>query len=219
MSDKRFKSPLYSIPGHRVARPELAGKKEEPELPKKKLDKEIEHSLELELERTLRSDQQLKRIFFIRNIIVIIGIIILIFSIIISINNYIIFINQPDTLEKTGYRLLKDVQGSEELEADIDVGTYTWDAERFLGSTSDDIIMSSNANDLGFKLLIEVHDLSYYSLKYNRTLENNLAWSNLDISTLSGSAPENSFSISGLINIYVSPSEIHLAKVTVTVWK
>ena len=212
------KSHVYSYPGQKLPRPEeeSAPVEEEPEKTKKRLDKYQKH--DKELERILKKDQQMKRIFFIRNIVIIIGSIILIVSLLISFYNYYILINQPEPLEESGYELLKDLQDSKDLEADTNVGIYTWDANKFLKLTSENITTNIFSDEPGFEYLIEVHDLSDYRTKYNRTLDNGLAWSSVDISSLGYEPPENGFSISGLINILESIYEVHLARVTVTVW-
>ena len=161
-------------------------------------------------------DPEIMRMYNIRRMLIIIGILVLIFSILGSLQNYLFLIYRETSLEENGYNLLLDLQEYPELKLDDDTGLEVWDANKFLKLTSDEL-----KNDLktDFQFIIEVFDLSSYPIKYNRTVENDLAWSTGKLPESTGEIGDNKFEISSYINIFVSSDEVHLARIDILVWK
>ena len=164
-------------------------------------------------------DPRIRRSYSIRYSIVVIAIIILLLSTIVSYQNNLSQTGQQPSLEKNGYTLMMGLLDYQNLKVVCDNGARAWDVNKFLILTSDEII-----NDLqpGFEFLIEVYDLSNYSIRYNRTLENNLAWSTVKLSNLFSTrvtGNKDVFEISNFVNIFISTEEVHLARIDITVWK
>jgi hypothetical protein len=180
---------------------------------KKKRDRE-----RTEIKELIEKDPKLRKVYQFRNTLIILGIIILGFSLAMSYQNYLNMQPEDDSLARTGYGILQNIQGSELLSTDQDMGSDSWEINKFLSTNSTQIIdeVSDSVSDSDF--IIEVFDLSEYPVKYNRTIINGKAWSNNDIESKPVNIPEDNFEISTLINIYVNPQEVHLARVTVTVW-
>jgi hypothetical protein len=160
-----------------------------------------------------------KKVQYQRKFLVGIALIILISSLITSYLNYLSLSDPGKSTQEQAYDLMKDVQDFDVLNLEYDDGSYTWEVNKYLGMSSEDLTEKFPTD---FKYLIEVFDLSSYPLKYNRTLENGLAWNSLN--KLSDTAKEldefgYKFKISAFVNIYVSSEEIHLARIDVTVWK
>ncbi len=160
-------------------------------------------------------DPWIKRSNMIRYTMVVVGVLILLFAVVLSYYNFTTVADKEASLEKSGYEFMTELRSTESLVHEPEHGAHVWDSNKFLTLTSDDII-----SDLDFELgfLIEVHDLSSYPIKYNRTLENDLAWSNLDLYQISNNANKDDFTISMLVNIYVSSEELHLVEVSIRVW-
>ncbi len=165
-----------------------------------------------EQEQQVQKDLQIRKMNYLRYFTLILGIIILLWSILVSYQNYLALTEHEDTLEKTGYELLKEICTHDELKSDFDYGSNSWDVNKFLKLSSEDLIQDLTTELNGVKFLIEVHDLSPYPIKYNRTTQNGLAWSTSS-NVLAFNAPEDSFTISMLMNIFVTSEEVHLVKV------
>jgi hypothetical protein len=160
---------------------------------------------------------QFRKILKIRQTLVGVAILILVLSIIISYQNYDSLKSAEGSLEENSYNFMVDFSQYDKLTLVHDTGFSAWDVNKFLKLTSAEIILDFQPD---FNLLIEVFDVSNYAVKYNRTLQNDLAWSNKGLTALSSRInDDDGFSISTMVNIYVSPSEVHLAKLKITVWE
>jgi hypothetical protein len=219
--DKTSKTKPVPYPSSKQPRPEqkrleeLQAEEQEQIDQMKKRERERERT---EIKELIQKNPKLRKAYQFRNTIIILGIMILIFSLIISYQNYLNMQLNDDSLEIRGYGILQNLQESEALSTDLDLGTESWEISRFLSTNSTQIIDGFDDSFKDSDFIIEVFDLSDYPIKYNRTIVNGKAWSNNDIESKQVTIPDNNFKISTLINIYVSPQEVHLARVTVTVW-
>jgi len=157
-----------------------------------------------------------KMVYRIAFILLVIGIVILLIGFSISYQNYIEFQSQFRTIEESGYYLLTDLQNYPGLTHESDTTGQTWDKNKFLNIGPKEI---ENELDPGVNFLVEIQDISQYQIKYNRTVENGLAWTNLDLSNLNLESISNKFTITSYANIYVSSNEHHLVKIIVYVWE
>jgi hypothetical protein len=218
-SEPRTVSSTYQ--GPKQPRPELKRSEEikrEEEQNDKQKKRELKELAQSETKRLIQKDPKLKKTYQIRNTLVILGIIVLGFSLAISYQNYLNLQPGDDSLERKGYAVLRDLQESDDLATDQNLGFDTWELNKFLTINSTQITHGLEDSHQDMDFIIEVHDLSNYPIKYNRTILNGKAWSNHNIELDPVNIPEDNFEISTLINIYVSPQEIHLARVSVTVW-
>jgi len=158
-------------------------------------------------------DPKLKKTLLARNILIIFGIVILILSFSLSYQSIIGSAGVKESIEKTGYELMKELLNYEQLTIDSTNGYTAWDANKYLIVTVEDIKSDLEPE---CEFLIEVQDLSQYPIKYNRTIDNSLAWSSIQFSEV---PTENVFRISTHINIYHTSDSVHLAKLTVSVWR
>jgi hypothetical protein len=197
----------YSISPEKAPRPDV---EPEPEKEKERKAAQKRHIL------PKTKDAELKRAYTLRYVLIAIGIVILIISLGISYLNFINLSDGQASLEETGYELMTDLRDYEGLKLEPEQGMPAWEANKVLALTSDDISKDLKPE---VEYLIEIEDLSSFNFKYNRTLENQLAWGSIDLSLGTYKAPEDTFEISMLMDIYVSSQEVHLARVTVTVWE
>lgn len=197
----------YSISPGKAPRPDL-----EPEHEKDKERKAVQKRHMMPKTK----DVQIKRAYTLRYLLIAIGVVILVISLVISYLNFINLSNSQASLEESGYELMTDLRDYEGLKLEPEQGNPTWDGNKVLALTSDDI---TNNLKPDVKYLIEIEDLSAFEFKYNRTIDNQLAWGSIDLSTSVYKPPEDAFEISMLMNIFVSPEEVHLTRVTVTVWE
>jgi hypothetical protein len=184
----------------------------EPDEKKKKLK-----GMPQKVSRSLwHKEQSIRKYLIIRYSLVGAAIFILIISLIFSYLNYLSWSESESSLEKKGYEFRNDLIGYQDLAMDNEYSAYTWDNNKFLRITSDDI-----KNDLSteFEFIVEVHDLSNYTTKYDRTLLNELAWSSETNPSTAAEEDGNSFKISTYVNIFVSPDEVHFAKIEIIIWE
>ncbi|WP_455392146.1 hypothetical protein, partial [[Eubacterium] cellulosolvens] len=163
-------------------------------------------------------DPQVRRLYNVRRALIVIAVLILIFSIILSVQNYLQMSNRKPSLEENAYDFMRRFREYDELTLDSiqNSGQVTWDADKFLKLTSEDIISDFETD---FEFLIEVYDLSDYQVKYNRTLDNKLLWNSTQASSRANDANDNGFEISSYVNIFVTYDEVHLARIEITVWE
>ena len=188
----------------------------EPEIKDQKPKKYTRKKLADELLLQYARDPKFKRALMFRYTIVSIGILILIISLIVSYQNYTSLASPEPSLEEDGYNFMIEFVDYDKLKLDNDYGTPAWDANKFLKLTSKDI-STDFPTDLDY--LIEVYDLSDYQLKYNRTIVNKLAWSSSELIKISKTTESHKFKISAFVNIFISPEEVHLARIEITVWE
>lgn len=188
----------------------------EPEIKEKKPKKFDRKKLADELLLQYARDPKFKRALRFRYTLVSLGILILIISLIISYQNYTSLASPEPSLEEDGYNFMIEFADYDKLKLDYDYGTPAWDANKYLKLTSEDI---STDFPTDFDYLIEVYDLSDYQLKYNRTVANTLAWSSSEQIKISGTSEGHKFKISTVVNIFISPEEVHLARIEITVWE
>lgn len=158
-------------------------------------------------------DPKLKRTLLARNILVIFGVVILLLSLSLSYQSTIGSAGGKESIEKTGYEFMKELLDYKSLKQDSTYDLAAWDSNKYLIVTAEDIKSDLEPE---CEFIIEVHDLSQYPIKYNRTIDNRLAWSSVQFSEV---PTKNVFRISTLINIYHTSEEVHLAKLTVSVWR
>jgi hypothetical protein len=158
-------------------------------------------------------DPKLKRTLFARNILIIFGVVILIISLSLSYQSTIGSAGGKEPIEKTGYNLKKELLNYKFLKMDSTYDLAAWDAFKYIIVTLEDIKSDLEPE---CEFLIEVRDLSQYPIKYNRTIDNRLAWCSVQYSEV---PTKDVFEISTLINIYHTSEEVHLAKLTVSVWR
>jgi hypothetical protein len=158
---------------------------------------------------------ELKRAKKIRYGLVAVAIVILLFSTIFSFQNYLSMTTNEASLPEQGYEFMHDLHNYEELLSDHDSSIQGWDAAQFLLVTSEQI-----ESDLGvkFNFIIEVYDHSTFEIHYDRTLQNGLAWSNLENIRPNFEANKETFEISSFMNLIISPEEIHLIRIDITIW-
>jgi hypothetical protein len=172
-----------------------------------------------DLKGQLLKDPKFRKVYYIRYFIIFIGILILLSGTIISYQNFQSRKSTPDSMEKDGYEFIDALITYEGLKSEIGGDNSDWDANKFLKLTTEDIQngMQSKIHDLNY--VIEVQDVSSFPINYNRTIQNGHAWSNQDTITEENQVPDNSYTISRHVNIYVSSEEVHLARVSVTIWE
>ena len=207
--DLAHDKPQYTIGPTKAPRPEVTPSDEEEKKPKRmKAAKEL---LQPETK-----DPKLKSAYLFRYFLIALSILILLIGFFISYQNYTEISTKSYSLEESGYNLMLELRNYDGLKLDPDYGYAAWDANKYLTITSEDI-RSDLAPEVEF--YIEVQDLSAYSINYNRTEDNNLAWSSVKLSQIPGDSADDKFTITTFLNIYVSADEVHLAKVTLTVWE
>ena len=158
---------------------------------------------------------RMRRLYIARYCLVVCGLVILLASVWVSYQNHIVMSQEQDSLEKRGYHFMHDLRDYRGLTHEPETTSAAWDVNNFLTMTSDDIMHDLEPET---EFMVEVRDFSSYPVKYNRTRENGQAWYS-DDPAVDGLDNVKVFKISSWVNIYVSPDEVHLAKVTIKVWE
>lgn len=182
------------------------------EVPKKRGMRDIRKTVEKEIKR----QPELKKIYIARYCLITFGVIILLIGIVISYQNFVNMSDEQLPLQESGHEFMTELHDYDGLKLNPSRGTSIWDANKYLTVTSEDISIDLETET---EFLVEVYDLSSYHSSFNRTVDNGQAWSSVVLSRVDDSMSDNRFIISTMVNIYVTPEEVHLARVTVTVWK
>jgi len=188
----------------------------EPEIKEKKVKKFKRKKLADELLIQYARDPKYRRALRYRYTLFSIGLLILIISLIISYQNYTSLADSDPSLKENGYNLMIEFLDYDKLTLDHDYGTPAWDVNKFLKLTSEEISTDFSSE---FDYLIEVYDLSAYQVKYNRTIANNLAWSNLELIEINTKNDANKFKISTFVNLFFTTMEVHLVRIDLTLWE
>ena len=184
----------------------------EPVIKKKKMVKKTKS----EISPLMTKESTSKKLMAVRYSLIIIAFMILLLSILLSYQNYLSWSNKEEPLEEIGYNFKNELVDNKQLTINDEQIAPGWEVNNYLRFTSEDIKQDLEP---GVQFLIEVYDLSNYTLKYNRTIMNGLAWSSRPISEVFDLNEEDTFEISTFVNIYVSSNEIHLAMIEISIWK
>jgi len=166
--------------------------------------------------QSMAKDPKYQRVNMLRYTLTILGVFFLLISIIISYQNYLKMTDEAESLKGSGYNLMIELRNYEELQHGHEHSSKAWEGDKYLQLQTETITADLKP---GVEYLIEVYDLSTYPIKYNRTIENGLAWSTVELSKVKERTANDKFIISSIVNIYITSEEVHLAKIYVTVWK